>query len=186
MSLLLSIDGSSTVCGYTIWNKETKEWLEMSYLKFNSEHTLIQRAEEFKDFLDNLMARRSGIDEMVIEESFTKFGTSNDKVIAMLNQINILYRYICHMKGIKTNTITVQESRKAALPKAKFLAKKLAGGMDHKEQAFFYLLAQLGEAPFPKKVMKSGPRKGQEVFIDEARDMSDSWIVGCGFLNMKK
>jgi len=185
MSKILALDGSSTVCGYTIWDKEKKECLKMDYLKFNSENTLIEKAEEFKLFLDNLLSTFSEIDEMVIEESFTKFSGSDDKVIAMLNQINILYRYVCYMKGMKTNTITVQQARKFALPGCKFVGKSKAGGLNQKEQAFLFLIAKIGEVYFPKKILKSGPRKGQEVFLDEARDMSDSYITGLGFLNRK-
>lgn len=184
MRKLLSIDGSTTVCGYTIWNIETKEWFKMSYYSFNKENSLIQKAEEFEVLLNQILIEHPEIDEMVIEESFTKFSTSDDEVIAKLNQINILYRYICHKKGLKTNTINVKDARRSTFSKQKFLAKKHAGGMDQKEQAFCFLLAEIGETHFPTKILKSGPRKGQTVFIDEAKDMSDSWITGKGFLNI--
>lgn len=182
MGKLLAIDGSTTVCGYTVWDKETKKWLDMSYLKFDKENSLIEKAEEFELCLDSILGKYPDIDEMVIEESFTKFSSSDDETIAKLNQINILYRYVCYKKGLKTNTIKVQEARKATFPKQKFVAKKYAGGMDQKEQAFCFLLAEIGEEHFPKKILSKGPRKGQEVFLDEAKDMSDSWITGKGFL----
>ena len=122
---------------------------------------------------------------MVIEESFTKFKFSDDKTIAMLNQINILYRFICYRKGLKTNTITVQKARSGAYPNAKLLPKKMAGGMSHKEQTFVLTLAELGEDSFPKREMKQGPRKGQMIFEPQALDMADAYVVGKGFLNPK-
>lgn len=184
MGLLLSIDGSTTICGYTIWNKEIKEWIVIDALIFEEGKSLIEKAEDFQYYLKNtILEKYPTIDEMVIEESFTKFSYSDDKTIAMLNQINILYRFICHRAGLKTNTITVNNARKGAFPNAKFLAKKLAGGMSHKEQAFVLVLAELGEEIFPKRKLLKGPRKDQYVFEDHAYDMADSYIVGKGFLN---
>ena len=46
-------------------------------------------------------------------------------------------------------------------------------------------LKELGIDKFPKKIMKSGPRKGEEVFVDEASDMSDSWVIGKAILNIR-
>lgn len=185
MSKLLALDGSSTVCGYSVWDKDRKECLTKHFIKFDEELSLIQKAEVFEIFVTELIDNYGIIEEMVIEESFTKFSGSDDKVIAMLNQMNILYRYVCHKLGMKTNTITVQQARKSALPGCKFVGKDKAGGLNQKEQAFLFLLAKIGEDGFPKKILKSGPRKGQEVFTDEARDISDSYITGLGFLNKK-
>ena len=183
MSLLLALDGSTTICGYTIWDKDTKKHILINALVFDETNTLIEKAEEFEAFLKDLLINFPEIDEMVIEESFTKFSYSDDKVIAMLNQINILYRFISYRLGLKTNTITVQDARKGAFPTAKFLSKKMAGGMGHKEQAFVLVLAELGEDIFPKRMLQKGPRKGEHIFEDHAYDMADSYIVGKGFIN---
>lgn len=181
--LLLGLDVSTKIAGFSIWDKETKELLYLDKFLFNTELTLIERALEFKNFATELLLKWSLIDEMVIEESFTKFSTSDDKTIAMLNQINALIQYVLYEKGIKINTISVQDSRKGAFPYYHLKTKARSGGLSQKEQIFELVVAELGEDRFPKKIMKSGKNKGDERFEDFAFDMADSWVVGKGFLN---
>ena len=182
-NLLLAIDGSTTVAGYSVWNKETKELIELGHYKHEDIDSLLIKADNFSLWLNSKLTQFPEIGEMVIEESFSKFSTSNDKVIALLNQINILYQYVCYKAGLKVNTITVQQSRKRAFPNSKFVSRKHGGGMGQKEQAFVLVLAELGEERFDKKTLKSGKNKGTEVFEDYCLDMSDAYIIGKGFLN---
>ena len=81
--------------------------------------------------------------------------------------------------------MSVAKCRKGAFPLIKLKPKKIANGLNHKEQMFNVVVGVLGKGMFPTKEMKSGKRKGEIVFIDEALDMSDSYVVGLAYLNSK-
>jgi hypothetical protein len=41
--------------------------------------------------------------------------------------------------------------------------------------------------PWPTKVLKSGPRKGLEIIINESRDMADAWVIStAGLVKSRK
>ena len=184
MSYLLSLDASSTTVGYSIWNKDTRELVEMNFYNMKSP-IILEKADEFERLIIQLKEKYPQLDEMIIEDAMMAMfgGMSSAHTTTLLNQVNILYRDICKLKGLKVNTITVIESRKKAFPMVKLRPKKIAGGMSHKEQIFEVVVKVLGAEMFPTKEMKSGKRKGETVFVDEAKDMADSYVVGLGFLN---
>jgi hypothetical protein len=187
MAYLLSLDGSTSVVGYSIWNKDTGELKEMNYLKLEKGN-LLEKADEFELLLLKLKDKYSNLQEMVIEEAMMAMfgGMSSSHTTTILNQMNILYQYVCRKNGLETSTMTVQACRKNAFPTVKLRAKKLAGGLNHKEQMFLVVTKTLGEDKFPTKVLQSGKNKGNTVFLDEAKDMADSYVVGLGFLNKRK
>ena len=43
-------------------------------------------------------------------------------------------------------------------------------------QVFAWVTDHL-RAEWPTKILQSGPRKGQEVILDEAKDIADAWVV---------
>jgi hypothetical protein len=187
MAYLLSLDASSTVVGYSIWDKDTKELIKMDYLKLEK-GSLLEKADEFELLLNRLRGLYPQIDEMVIEEAMMAMfgGMSSAHTTTMLNQMNILYQYVCRKNGLTTSTITVQSCRKSAFPTVKLRPKKLSGGLTHKEQIFNVVVEKLGKDRFPTKVLQSGKNKGNTVFLDEAKDMADSYVVGLGYLNKLK
>ena len=182
---LLALDASTKEIGYSIWNKETKELIELDHYTHEKHVSIIEKADNFEsDFLKPLLNKYPNINEMVIEESFTKFGQfSDDKTIAILNQINALYQYVCYKADLNISTITVSDSRKYAFPGHKFVHKKNAGGMNQKEQAFVLVLARLGEERFPSKILSRGKNKGTKKFEDYAYDMSDGFVIGAAFIS---
>ncbi len=186
MKKLLALDISTSEAGYSIWNKETYEMVELWHWTIPSNLSLLDKVLAFETWLKNeMLIKHPEIDEVVVEESFTAMfgGQSSSKITTMLNQANFGYRLLAHKLGLKTDTITVTESRKYAFPTAVIKRGVEAKGMKQKEQMFVYVLAELGESYFPTKVISKGKRKGEVVYEDFCLDVSDSYIVGAGYIN---
>jgi hypothetical protein len=186
MEYLLSLDASSITIGYSIFNLSTRELIKIDYYSLKSE-LVLDKADEFENFITRLLVEYPQIKVMAIENAFQAMfgGVSSIHTTTILNQVNILYQYICKKKGLKINSMSVAECRKKAFPLVKLKPKKIAGGLNHKEQMFNIVVGVLGKDIFPTKEMKSGKRKGEIVFVDEAKDMSDSYVVGLAYLNKK-
>jgi hypothetical protein len=185
MNKTLNLDASTKVIGYSIFNKETCELIELSHWAV-PKGTLLEKMVAFEKWLTGeMLIKHPEIDKVIIEESFVAMfgGKSSAKVTATLNQANFGYQLISYQLGLNPETITVTESRKYAFPTAVMKRGEAANGMKQKDQMFLYVLAELGEGHFPTKIISRGKRKGQEVFEDFCGDMSDSYIVGLGWMN---
>ena len=181
--IIIGIDGSSSKYGYCIYDTIKKEILELSYKIFDPKNNLLQKADEFKDHLSNLISQYK-ITDFVIEESFSKFtGKTTPHTIAILNQINILYQYTSYLQGLNINTISVHNSRKYA-----FVDKKPSRKIKikEKEQMFAFVLDELGPSYFPTHIISKGKRKGVIEYEEVAGDISDSYVVLFGYLRMNK
>lgn len=181
---LIALDASTKEIGYSIFNKETKELIIMDHFTQNPEHSLIQKAEAFDILLASLIVKYPLINEAVIEESFTGFfgGASSANTTMVLNQINILYRYVGYKRGLKISTITVAESRKNMFPGVKLRTIAKLKGIKEKELCFLLLVEKIGKELFPTKLMTRGKNKGNTVFEEFAGDMADSFICGYAYL----
>lgn len=173
---VLSLDLSTTVCGYGIFLIETKQLLKLDFYKFKKD-TLVDRGFELAGFL-KILCDTQDIKRVVIEERLKSFRAGGTNAEAMLKtaQLNFLGQYLCKELGLEVSVINVQTARKLAYDNFHKVAR--ATKAKNKELAFEFVKKELGESWFPKKIMKSGARKGEEVFIDEAMDMSDAYILG--------
>lgn len=176
---ILAIDGSSSVAGIAIFNS-SGDLEYLGYYSLNKKKSLLDRFEEFEEFL-SVFCEEHKPTHMVIERSYeAMYGAqSSSYTTALLNQANILYQYICKKLGLIVSDMAPDEARKKALPGFSF--KRKGTILTQKEQAFEKVKELIGENYFPKKILKSGKRKGQEVFIDEATDMSDAYVIGRAF-----
>jgi hypothetical protein len=84
---------------------------------------------------------------------------------------------------IPVKTIPVSTARKLAIFSFHSIARKIKD-TKQKEIAFQFILKELGESYFPTKVMKSGKNKGKTVYIDEAMDLSDAYIISKAGLSL--
>ncbi len=181
--MLLSLDASSSTIGYCLYDIDTKSIIKLSSLDLSNINGLMEKALFFESWLKTILKEYPQIDKMVIEEAFMVFsaGKSSASTVSTLISINALYRYICFKAGLKINTISVSNARSFAYPTYSFKQKAKAGGLNHKEQAFLLVLAELGDSYFPKKIMKSGKDKGKERYEDYCKDRSDAYILAKAF-----
>lgn len=182
MNYILAFDLSTTVCGYTVFNEDTEEIMKMSYYKFKSEE-LLARSKELETLILNINEEYS-IGKMIIEENLKSFRSGGTNASAMLNtsKMNFCCQYIMkYVHNMEVFEINVNSARSSCFPGFHKIAR-LRKGVKQKQIAFEMACAELGESKFPKKILQSGVRKGIEVFLDEAQDMADSWVIGRAYL----
>jgi len=188
MDLLLSFDLSTTVVGYSIFSLFRGDLVTCKYHKFDADE-LVDRGMELIGLIDDILAKCKsdgfGVTKFVIEERLKSFRQGGTNADAMLKtaQLNFACQIIMKTKGLETVEINVNAARSACFPGFHKVARARKD-VKQKEVAFEFAVKELGESFFPKKVLKSGPRKGEEVFLEEAKDMSDSWILGKAYLKL--
>jgi len=184
---IIGLDASTTEIGYCVWDKEKDQLVELDHLTLPEVYSLLEKVEYFKSWLLTKKAQHPQLNEMVIEEAFQKMNSgSRIEVLLMLAAMNFAYQYVCHEASFKVSTILVQRARFNAFEDFKPVHKAKAGGLDQKHQMFDHVFDLLGKKYFPTKILKSGPRKGQEVPENFCMDISDAYVVCLGFLNFRK
>jgi Holliday junction resolvasome RuvABC endonuclease subunit len=173
--MILGLDVSTATIGYTIID-DSGALIEMSYIPLSKTKGLTKKGFEFRRQLRIILQRNPSVDKVFIEECFQRFarGMSSARTITLLAAFNGITQYICEDElGITPALISVSACR--SLVGIKTVSKKKAG-KDVKEQVFEWVSAHL-EYNWPTKILQSGPRKGQKIIINEARDMADAWVV---------
>lgn len=178
--VLLAFDASTVTIGWALFNINSKKLIDFNYYKYKKE-TLVERAVEAEDFISDLTLKYYPLKIKVfaIEErlkSFRAGGTNSDAMLKTA-ALNFSIQIIFHKLGITTKEVSVQTSRRLCFPNFHSIARKIKN-KKQKEVAFEFALVELGHDKFPKKLMKSGKRKGENVFLEEAKDMADAYILG--------
>lgn len=184
----ITLDLSSTVCGYSIYINNQLD--KISFLKFKSEDMVdkgIELLQFFNETFSYYKIQDISFQAMVIESNLKSFksGFSNGDSMFKTGQMNFLGRFLCknnfNLNIVELNVISVRNSWKPGFTK---IARAISGKKD-KEIVFELAVPELEEKniTLPTKVLKSGPNKGKTVYLDEAYDMVDSYILGEGFIN---
>ena len=183
MAYVLSFDISTVTIGYSIFDIKTKELKTLDYFKLKGEE-LLDKGFHLKQFIDDLLLKEKlDIKTFVIEESLQAFQSQMTNAAAMFktSQINFLCQFLMRERGIEIVGINVQTARRLVYPLFHKISRTVP--YDNKELAFNMVTEELGTERFPKKILKSGPRKGKEVFLEEAKDMTDAYILGKAYIN---
>ena len=175
--VLISFDLSTTVIGICIQNYSTKEIIKLYYHNFINK-IMIDKAMELQDLVENLFSGYINVECFVIEERLKAFaaGGTNAEAMGKTAALNFLCQYLVYKRGIKVKELNVNTARKLAYDGFHSAARKIKGGKQ-KEFAFKLVLNELGAEIFPTKVNKSGINKGKTVFLEEAKDMADAYIL---------
>ena len=176
--IILGFDLSTTTLGYCCLSFEKKEVLDMGYVSFK-ENSLLERAVSLNKIIENFIEKYEII-LFCIEESMLAFssGLTNAAAMFKTTSINFLCQYLFHSKNIKVETINVLNARGLSYPSFHKYARSLKG-QKQKDIIFTFVLNELGEDKFEcyKKTMKSGKRKGEIVYLEEAKDVADSYVI---------
>lgn len=184
--MILGLDASTSVVGLAIVDENTGQRIFLDYIKLTGKSTtkIIDKANALKKRLNDIK-KKYKITQVFIEDYAVKFarGKSSAKTITKLAAWNgICQLVIWDVFELYTTALNVTESRKAC--GIKTISKKKSG-IDVKEQVFTQM-TQLENITWPTKVLSSGPRKGQTIIINEARDMNDALVVAkAGFAGVK-
>lgn len=185
--VVIGFDLSTTVLGFCICDNKTKEIIELNYYKFKKDTELIEKAFELEIFIDNLLNLYL-IRSIIIEERLKAFqtGKSNAESILKLAAFNFYCQWIFAKRNIIVKQLNVMTARKLAFVSFHSVVRKLPIKQKQKEYAFALTLKELGEDVFPTKIIKSGKNKGKKAFLDEAKDMSDAWILTKAYFAIKQ
>ena len=180
--MILGLDVSTSCTGYCILDNN-KDIVDIGYIILKKEKDLCSKGDHIKKIFETLQEKYN-IEKVYIEEPFQRFGRglSSAATITRLASFNGIVQYISyHVFDIYPIMINVNKARKALDIK---LMQKKKCGIDTKDQVFNWVKNEIPNLDWPTKIMKSGPRRGQEVLIPECLDMSDAYVIArAGFVN---
>jgi len=176
--VLLAIDISTTITGFCVFDNEGKP-IHFSNVEMTKVSDFFHKVNLIKRHLYDLKFTFN-ITKVVIEESLQAFraGSSSAKTLFKLSKFNGIIQWICHNDlEVPINSLNVNSARKLA-------GIKVNRGSDvsTKDQILNYVINETGEFfDWPTKILKSGPRKGFEIYDKCCYDMADAYVVGKAF-----
>jgi hypothetical protein len=111
-----------------------------------------------------------------IEENLQSFrsGFSSAKTLLSLARFNGIVSLISYETfSVMPVHINVNSARKSLGIK---IIRKKDGGKNTKDQIFEWVSDNIS-FDWPKKILKSGPRKNQEIFDPSCFDMADAYVI---------
>lgn len=182
--MILGLDLSTTVCGYCILsiNGEIKD---LNHYNFESKN-MLEKAGELKKLIDEIV-NRYNIEKFFIEERLQGFraGGTNADAIFKTAALNFYGQVLITEKKIPIVALNVNSARANVFPGFHKIARRIKG-IKHKELIFDFVKKELGDSFFPTKILKSGPKKGQVIFIEESKDRADAYVIAKAGLNLQK
>ena len=181
--MILGLDVSTSCTGLCIISEEG-ELVKMDWVKLSKQKDIISKALQLRNALENIRATYD-ITYIFIEEPLQRFsmGSSSAATITKLASFNGISQYVCYsLFSITPELLNVTRARKTL--DIKTMSKKKAG-KSVKEQVFDWVSDYL-KYDWPTKILKSGPRRGQKVILDECFDMADAFVIAkSGFVKLK-
>jgi len=162
--MILGLDASSSVIGYTLLDSEDSKLIEIGYVNISNVGDLIQKAEFVENFFTDLLKNKK-ITSIYIEDISKKFspGFSSAQIITLLAKFNGMVSYIMYkITNIMPNYIMSTSARKTAYNMS------FKRGIDIKVQVMEQMLKR-EKLFFLKK--KSGK------LVGEAFDAADSYTL---------
>ena len=175
--MLLSLDISTSITGFTVFN----EWncVQIGHIDLRKEKAFFKKVDLVKEKIEELH-KQYNFKEVAIEEAFQSFGRglSSAKTLFTLAKFNGIIQYIVFSLGIKATVINVNNARKLVGIKV----NKKDKTKNTKQQVLEQVQQLNTTLIWPKKRLKSGPRKGLEIYDDCCYDRADAWVIGKAYL----
>jgi hypothetical protein len=172
MASLLGLDISTSCTGICVLDESGKLQI-LTHIKYPSKISLWEKGDLTRQALEELRKNNNlQIDSLVVEESLQKFrpGLSSAKTLTTLSKFNGIVCYLTRaVFGIDPVSINVNSARKS-------VGLKIPRGSNTKQVVHEWVSSETDYA-WPTKILKGGPRKGQEVLIDACYDMSDAYLI---------
>jgi|TARA_E500000331_G_scaffold351816_1_gene399184 hypothetical protein len=170
----LGLDISTSCTGWCILDHDNSI-LDIGYINTSKEKSLFKKAEIVSNHLDTV-DEKFKIDNIFIEENLQSFrsGFSSARTISTLAKFNGIVSFLCFDKFSKEPIfLNVNSARKSLNISIK---RKKDGGLPVKEQLLKWAVKNV-DYQWPRKTLKSGPRKGLDVPDPGSYDMVDAYIV---------
>ena len=171
--MILALDISTSITGYCVFN----EWncVHIGHVDLRKEKDFFKKVDLVKAKIEELH-KQYDFKEVAIEEAFQSFGRglSSAKTLFTLAKFNGIIQYIVFSLGIKATVINVNNARKLVGIKV----NKKDKTKNTKEQVLEQVQQLNTTLTWPKRILKSGPRKGLEIYDDCCFDRADAWVIG--------
>ncbi len=174
MSYSLGLDISTSCTGWCVVTPEGS-FVDMGYIPLSSKLSSYQKAQIMRERLSSLHIKYD-IEKVFIEENLQAFrpGFSSAKTLLTLARFNGIVGYLAQQEFYcAPEYINVNVARKTV--GLKIISKK-KGGKPTKEQVLDWVADQV-IFEWPEKVLKSGPRKGQNILEPGCFDAADAFVI---------
>ena len=173
--MILGLDISTIVCGICVLDLKGNI-INVSHENFTAD-TLLLKSVEVRTLIKKLLSEYD-INHFFVEDRLQGFagGATNAEAMQKTAAINFYVQALMLEYGVTPVAINVNAARSICFPGFHKIARALKG-VKQKETVFKMILASVDNKYFPTKVMKSGVRKGETVFINEAMDRADAIVI---------
>ena len=184
--MILALDISTSITGYSVVDRDGKI-LKSGFVDLRKKKSFVEKVSHAKnEIIMNCVGQ--DIQAVAVEKNLQAFrrGFSSAATIDALARMNGAVSYACaSFYDAPLKNIDVNEARKKMgikIPKEKLC------GINKKEQvkrALDDILEASGQKMvWTKKILKGGPRKGQEVLADGVYDEVDAIVIGLAYLKI--
>ena len=171
--MLLSLDISTSITGFCVFN----EWncVQVGHIDLRKEKDFFKKIDIVRSEIEKLNQQYK-FEHVAIEEAFQSFGRglSSAKTLFTLAKFNGIIQYIIHTLNIETTVINVNNARKLVGIKI----NKKDKTKNTKEQVLEQVQKLNSTLTWPRRILKSGPRKGLEIYDDPCYDRADAYVIG--------
>jgi len=188
MALVLGLDISTSCTGWCVMSDASEDqndhlgkgWAWLGFIPLSGIKGSFNKAREVQNTI-SMINLRHNISRIFIEENLQSFraGLSSAKTLATLARFNGIVSYLTEEQfEIEPEFINVNAARRRV---GLNLVRKNKGGAPTKEQVLDWVKADMKRRNmqwvWPTKILKSGPRKGQEVLLPWCYDMADAYVI---------
>tara|TARA_R110001583_G_scaffold173853_9_gene327941 strand:+ start:1379 stop:1942 length:564 start_codon:yes stop_codon:yes gene_type:complete len=183
--MILALDISTSITGFCVFHK-SGEQIHAGYIDLRKEKAFFKKVDLVKAKIIELNNTYE-FEEVAIEEPLQSFarGLSSAKTLFTLAKFNGIIQYIVYTLELVPTVINVNNARKLVGIKI----NKKDKTKNTKEQVLEQvqkLTSGTNRIMWKTKVLKSGPRKGLEIFDPCCYDMADAFVIGRAHFIEKK
>ena len=179
MNLILGLDVSTACTGWCVLEPNGK-LIDLGSIPLQKHKSVYHKASIVRKELEKLLLKYK-VSWVYIEENLQAFrpGLSSAKTLSVLARFNGMVSLLCHeVFNNEPKHLNVNAARKTLGIR---LIRKSHGGKPTKNQIFEWVSDRIeDEIPgyqWPIKILKSGPRAGQEVLDLSTYDMADAYVI---------
>ena len=172
--MILGLDVSTSIIGICVYD-EDEVLIELEKIDLRKEKNFFEKAKLVEIFLLDVRIKHPQITKVFIEDIMQGFsrGLSSAKTITQLARFNGIVSFLsCKIFDVEPQYINVNTARKTLGIKIDKASK-----LDKKEQVLLWVDNDLSGYEWPKKTLKSGPRKGETELEQFCYDMADSYVI---------
>ena len=173
--MILGLDISTSSTGWCLVD-DLGNLVQMGFIDLKKEKSTFKKSVKVKNTLSEI-SNQNNIEKVFIEENLQSFrsGFSSAQTLSTLARFNGIVSYLCfEIFNSEPEFLNVNSSRKKLGIKVQ---REKVCGISTKQQVLDWVSTCLPGYEWPKKILKSGPRAGQEVLVPGCYDMADAYVI---------